>query len=68
MHHGPPYKLTFTLINSFNYLLPAVNDNGSEPISASDNWVQDARFGIEGVTQGFVGLLGLLGKFWLTLI
>jgi hypothetical protein len=32
-----------------------------------DQWVQEVRFAIEGVTQGIVGLAGLVGKLLLLL-
>jgi len=40
-----------------------VGSNSSE--SSGATWVVIARFAIEGVTQAFVGLFGLLGKNFL---
>ena len=49
----------FSDMSGENITIFANETHGSED---NGEWVQDIRFALEGVTQGIVGLAGLLGK------
>ena len=38
------------------------DSSGSDVVEDEDEWVKHFRFGTEGVAQGIVGLVGLVGK------
>ena len=52
----PVTDIDFQSNSTFN-----VTNIGDKKV-ADDKWLEDVRFAIEGVTQLFVGLVGLIGK------
>ena len=55
--------------NLYFIVTTAISNVSDEGLSKEDEWISDFRFYNEGVIQGLVGLVGLIGEFpfWLAL-
>lgn len=49
--------------NLYFIVTTAISNVSDEGLSKEDEWISDFRFYNEGVIQGLVGLVGLIGEF-----